>query len=159
MTHSYAWHGWFIGVIWLTHVCVMTRACVWHDSFTCMTSQIHLCNMPHSCEWHASSICVTWLVHVVDMTRPYVSHDSYKCALHMRARDSDCPERNLAIRRNGKNIRKSLKKNSTENNENFNQKIGKSRNSCTVSVVEGMGVEGMMTFKKNGALVWDWRTG
>jgi len=40
--------------------------------------------------------------------------------------------------------------------EYLNRKNGEPRNSCRVKV-EDVGVEGMMTLQKIGALVWDWR--
>ena len=43
----------------------------------------------------------------------------------------------------------------TKNNENFNQKMSESRNSCKL-IVGGVGVEGKMTPGKIGALVWGW---
>ena len=46
----------------------------------------------------------------------------------------------------------------TKNNENFNQKMSESRNSCRL-IVGGVGVEGMMTPGKIGALVWGWKKG
>jgi len=46
----------------------------------------------------------------------------------------------------------------TKNYEKFNRKNGESRNSYRVKVV-GVGVKGMVTLPKVGALVWDWRNG
>jgi len=89
MTHSCVWHGSFLCLTWLIHVCDMTHSyvwhdsfCVWHDSLICLTWLIHVCDMTHSyvwthsCVWHDSFICVTWLIHLCDITHPFVWHDS-----------------------------------------------------------------------------------
>jgi len=91
MTHSYVWHGSFICVTWLVHMCDMarlyvyglTRSYVRHDAFICVAWLIHKdvakvlpwdapaaparCDMTRSCVWHDSFICVTWLLHVCYM--------------------------------------------------------------------------------------------
>jgi len=80
----------FICVIWLIHVCDMTRSFVWHDSFMCRTWLMSMCDMAHSCVrsihtcdvtrayvCHDSFVCATWLVRMCDVTHPYVWHDSF----------------------------------------------------------------------------------
>ena len=49
---TFAWHGSFIYVAWLIHVCDMTYAYVWHDSFIYTTWHIHMCEMIYLYAWY-----------------------------------------------------------------------------------------------------------
>ena len=68
----YLWHGPFICVTWLIHLCDVNRSYAWHDSFVCVTWLIN-----HSYACHDSFICVTWLFHMCAMTHSYVWHGSF----------------------------------------------------------------------------------
>ena len=77
---------WFIHVIWLLHMCSMTRSYVgreilyyFFDNYAlllscnkCVTWLIHMCDMTHSNVWHDSFTFVTWLIQTCDMTHSYV---------------------------------------------------------------------------------------
>jgi len=104
MTHSCVWHGSFLCVTWLIHICDVTLsyvwrvswpsrveafACVtqricatwlilmWHDSFECVTWLILMCDMTHSHVWHDLTISVTGLFHICDMPHDYV--EAFTC--------------------------------------------------------------------------------
>jgi len=54
----------FLCVIWLIHMCDITRSYVWYYSFICVILLIHMCDITHSYVWYYSFICVILLVHV-----------------------------------------------------------------------------------------------
>jgi len=85
MTHSHVWHDSFTYVTWPIRMCGTTHSYVWHDSSICVTWLIHMCDVAHSHMWHGSFICVTWLIHVCDMTHSYVTWLIHMCdmTLHM----------------------------------------------------------------------------
>ena len=56
--------------MWITHLSV------WHGSFICVTWLIHMCDMAYSYVRHDCFICVTWLIHMCDMTHV---DDSCQC--------------------------------------------------------------------------------
>ena len=74
LMYTYVWHGTFICVTCLVHMCDMTRSYVWYDPSMCdmthLYSYVHMCDMTRSYAWHNSFICVSWHVHVCDMTHP-----------------------------------------------------------------------------------------
>ena len=80
----HVWHDSSICLIWLIHMCDMTRSYTckaisygWHDSFVRSTWLMYMFHIPLSYLCHDSSICVTWLIYVCDMTHPYVRHDLF----------------------------------------------------------------------------------
>ena len=50
-THSYVWHGSFICLVRIIHMCAMTHLYVCHDSFVCVSWLIHVCVISHSCAY------------------------------------------------------------------------------------------------------------
>jgi len=96
MTRSYVWHHSSIRVTWLISTCDMTRSYVWHDSFICVTWHIHMCDLTHSFVWYDSSQRVTWLVHTCGTTRSYMWHVSVNSRRHLRTRHVSQPYVSLA---------------------------------------------------------------
>ena len=67
---------------------------------------------------------------------------------------SDWPRRNLALRPEWKKTNWKKVTRNEPKNENFRWENGNSRNNCSANVGV-VGIEGMMTLPKIGALVWD----
>jgi len=101
IAHSYVWHGSFIRVTWLIHMCngsfirdvahssVTWLIHMWHGSFIRVTWLIHMCNGSFICDMAHSS--VTWLIHMwhgsfmCHLTHFYVWHDSFICGTWLKS--------------------------------------------------------------------------
>jgi len=71
------WRDSCICMIWLVHMCDVTRSCVWRDAFICVTWCIHMCDVTDSYVWRDAIIRVTRLIHTCDVTQLYVWRNAF----------------------------------------------------------------------------------
>ena len=87
-THSYVLRDSFMCVIWCILIWHTPHPSVWHGSFIHVTGLTHLCDMAHSSDmtnssmWHNSFIRVTCLIELWYATHPYLSNDVFTCVTH-----------------------------------------------------------------------------